>query len=966
MTSHGDESAETTRVETTRGSKVYPIFSWINRHIALTTIILVVVGVASGIIGTLIADTDEPNFGPSGEIYDTEARAEEVFASTSPIRVATFLVDEPNGQDVLTQAALLEFFENSADVRGDSTNTTHLSSAFDEDLGTEISGVFSLADAVDAALPSGLANATDGDVKVALANLLADDSPLGALRFTLADTATAEPGSVGGTQITVWRSPAFLASVRYDIETFEGGDTLTDDGQDIAQNLNAETWLRTVQTTLQGDQQHMRAIGLGIDSNLTGDEQLGAGAPFIFLAVAIIVLLVGALLRSYWAAVVAATALALMLLFYNGILGLVSINMGSALVVFILPITLIAFGVDFFIHGMGRVREAQVDGEPRSRAYPVGMVAVFSALTLAAATSIAAFLSNAASGIEAIIEFGFAAAIGLFVAYLLLGWVAPKVVLAIEERVGPNPADRGMMIAHKFGFLFVAIIAGVVVSMAAMMAMVGAVATLIFIGLFALLPMWRTRRRNAHAAEKGRPMTDEVKGAGHGFKAAGTVVHFLARWRVFTLPVVGVLAVAGLYGATQVETAFELSDFFSPKTEFIQGLNRLETHYGSATGGSAYIYVEGDLTDPASIEAMEAAVARIAESDAQFARDLDGELVVSPNASSLVRTTMTVPGAASAVESVSGVVITDSGTGLPDSAAGVGAIYTTSRANGVVAGDGVTIVRADRVATFLYEEGTTQATRLEVQITTFTDDAIILEARGVLEDSAAILATDLGSAAQIVSVSGEIITQQDGLAAFTDSMIISLPIAILLTVLIVGFSLRSFRYSVVTVIPILLVVAWVFGYMWLRGHTINVITATIAAIAVGVGIDFSTHFTVRFREEVADEPSRFPALRRAGEGTGGALVLSAITSIIGFGVMAMAPTPIFASFGELMAVMILFAVVVALLVLPSLLIVVTPRVKGEEREQLEEAITKGEFEYDPHSRTTATRTPPEEQTPGDS
>jgi hypothetical protein len=77
--------------------------------------------------------------------------------------------------------------------------------------------------------------------------------------------------------------------------------------------------------------------------------------------------------------------------------------------------------------------------------------------------------------------------------------------------------------------------------------------------------------------------------------------------------------------------------------------------------------------------------------------------------------------------------------------------------------------------------------------------------------------------------------------------------------------------------------------------------------------------------------------------------------------MAMAPTPLFASFGELMAVMILFAVVVALLVLPSLLIIVTPRVEGEEREQLEAAITKGEFEYDPHSRATATRTAPDDE-----
>jgi predicted RND superfamily exporter protein len=95
------------------------------------------------------------------------------------------------------------------------------------------------------------------------------------------------------------------------------------------------------------------------------------------------------------------------------------------------------------------------------------------------------------------------------------------------------------------------------------------------------------------------------------------------------------------------------------------------------------------------------------------------------------------------------------------------------------------------------------------------------------------------------------------LEAFTNSMVISLPIAIILTFLIVGLALGSVRYSVVTVIPILLVVAWVFGYMWLRGITINVINATIGAIAVGVGIEVSTHFTVLFREEFRDEPSRF-------------------------------------------------------------------------------------------------------------
>ncbi|MCP3990098.1 MAG: MMPL family transporter, partial [Actinomycetia bacterium] len=102
------------------------------------------------------------------------------------------------------------------------------------------------------------------------------------------------------------------------------------------------------------------------------------------------------------------------------------------------------------------------------------------------------------------------------------------------------------------------------------------------------------------------------------------------------------------------------------------------------------------------------------------------------------------------------------------------------------------------------------------------------------------------------------------------------------------------------------------------------------------------------------EPSRFPALRRAGEGTGGALVLSALTSMGGFLVMSRAPMPIFADFGLLTAVMILFSLIVSLMVLPSLLLLVTPSRQGEERQELLDAIRTGH--YEPHSRDTAIET----------
>ena len=177
------------------------------------------------------------------------------------------------------------------------------------------------------------------------------------------------------------------------------------------------------------------------------------------------------------------------------------------------------------------------------------------------------------------------------------------------------------------------------------------------------------------------------------------------------------------------------------------------------------------------------------------------------------------------------------------------------------------VFTADSVPELVYRDGAGgYATLLTAGITTLTEDLIILDARSALDDAAADL--ESGSAASsftVVSVSGGSITQQDSLDAFTRAMLIALPLALLLCALISMFFMKSAKYGLAAVSPILLVVGWIYGFMFLFGYKINVVTATIAAIAVGVGIDYSTHFTMRFREEFENEPSRFPVLRRAGE-----------------------------------------------------------------------------------------------------
>jgi predicted RND superfamily exporter protein len=139
--------------------------------------------------------------------------------------------------------------------------------------------------------------------------------------------------------------------------------------------------------------------------------------------------------------------------------------------------------------------------------------------------------------------------------------------------------------------------------------------------------------------------------------------------------------------------------------------------------------------------------------------------------------------------------------------------------------------------------------------------------------------------------------------------------------------MRSVSFAFVTTLPVGLVVSWLYAFMYLTGYSLNFVTATIAAVSIGVGIDYSIHMTQRFRQELSRHPDPPAALRAAATGTGVALAGSAASSIIGFAVMGFAPMPLFSTYGVISATMVLMAGVAALLVLPSLLLLVA-RMRG--------------------------------------
>ena len=189
----------------------------------------------------------------------------------------------------------------------------------------------------------------------------------------------------------------------------------------------------------------------------------------------------------------------------------------------------------------------------------------------------------------------------------------------------------------------------------------------------------------------------------------------------------------------------------------------------------------------------------------------------------------------------------------------------------------------------------------------------------VLDDFSGAL--DLGLSA--VATSDEIINDVI-VTTLRDSQLQSLLLTLIaaMILLVANFSYEARRpmLGVITTLPVILVVLVSFGLMTLLGIPFGPVTATISALAVGIGIPYMIHITHRFLEDRARAASVEEAIELTLTNTGGALAGSAITTVAGFGILVTSTTIPFRQFGFVTAYTILLAMLAAVLVLPSMLV----------------------------------------------
>ncbi|MCB9359573.1 MMPL family transporter [Candidatus Woesearchaeota archaeon] len=146
---------------------------------------------------------------------------------------------------------------------------------------------------------------------------------------------------------------------------------------------------------------------------------------------------------------------------------------------------------------------------------------------------------------------------------------------------------------------------------------------------------------------------------------------------------------------------------------------------------------------------------------------------------------------------------------------------------------------------------------------------------------------------------------------------ISTLLVFIITMIIFG----TFSSAVVPIIVVTISVNWLYGTMGYTGLPISTLAGGVAAMVIGIGIDFAIHIMNKFKYERKKGMSIKHGIEQAVVDTGVALTATSITTIAAFLAFLAGVMPEMGRFGILMAIGITYSLLFSLFGLPALLVI---------------------------------------------
>lgn len=151
-------------------------------------------------------------------------------------------------------------------------------------------------------------------------------------------------------------------------------------------------------------------------------------------------------------------------------------------------------------------------------------------------------------------------------------------------------------------------------------------------------------------------------------------------------------------------------------------------------------------------------------------------------------------------------------------------------------------------------------------------------------------------------------------------MTIGLAIAFVVISLIIAIMFKSARMVIICLIPNLMPLLMIAGYMGFAGIDLKVSTSIIFTIAFGIAVDDTIHFMSKLRLELGKGKSLLYALKRTYISTGKAIIVTSLILCAGFLTLILSEFLGTFYIGLLVSMTLLFAVLADLFLLPVLVI----------------------------------------------
>lgn len=172
------------------------------------------------------------------------------------------------------------------------------------------------------------------------------------------------------------------------------------------------------------------------------------------------------------------------------------------------------------------------------------------------------------------------------------------------------------------------------------------------------------------------------------------------------------------------------------------------------------------------------------------------------------------------------------------------------------------------------------------------------------------LAQNLGPKVELAGTN--LINQRVRSQVIDDAWVASI-LGVIIVALMIWADFRSLRWTLYSLIPLVIGLLWMFGAMVLFGIPMNFINIFVTTMIIGIGVDYGVHVLHRYREAVVLPDAEFETSLME---TGKAVVAASLSTIVGFGSLIFSHYPGLQSTGKVAILGALSTCLVSITLLP--------------------------------------------------